>query len=113
MLEVRALAQATNVLRQAQDIRGGSCARFSDFAGDVRKAVEADGLPEYALSVHANGEGEEVVHFLPRSSLPATDPRFEAVRFPGRRLTTGIRSGDREGERSEGHTSRHGLLGAS
>jgi plasmid replication initiation protein len=75
--------------------KSGSCARFSDFAGDVRKAVEGDGLPEYTMSVHENGEGEEIVHFLPRSNLPATDPRFEVERFPGRRLTTGIHSGDR------------------
>jgi plasmid replication initiation protein len=81
-------------MRQLFD-KSGSSARFSDFALDVRKTVEADSLPEYTLSVHANGEGEEVVHFHPRAALPATDPRFEMKRFPGRRHTSGITSGDR------------------
>src|SRR5438270_6342207 len=43
--------------------KSGSCARFSDFALDVRKAVAADSLPEYTVSVRDNGQGEEVVHF--------------------------------------------------
>jgi plasmid replication initiation protein len=72
--------------------KSGSCARFSDFALDVRKAVASDSLPEYTVSVRDNGQGEEVVHFQPRAALSATDPRFEVRRFPGRRLTTGIRS---------------------
>lgn len=74
--------------------KSGSCARFSDFAGDIRKVAEADGLPEYAVSIHDNAEGEAVVHFQPRACLPAADPRFAAGRFRGRRLTSGI-SGDR------------------
>jgi plasmid replication initiation protein len=78
-------------MRQLYD-KSGSCARFSDFALDVRRAVEADSLPEYAVSVRDNGQGEEVVHFQPRATLSALDPRFEARRFPGRRLTTGLLS---------------------
>lgn len=73
--------------------KSGSCARFSDFALDMRKAVEADTLPEYALSLQDNGAGEEVIHFQPRAALPACDPRFQMKRFAGRRLTTGICSG--------------------
>ncbi len=78
-------------MRQLYD-KSGSCARFSDFALDVRKAVEADTLPEYTLSVRDNGQGEEVVHFQPRATLTSSDPRFQMKRFPGRRLTTGIHS---------------------
>lgn len=74
--------------------KSGSCARFSDFAGDVRKLVEANNLPEYSISMHDNAEGDQVIHFQPRSELPATDPRFQAEQFPGRRLTSGIHSGD-------------------
>jgi len=75
-----------------------SCARFSDFAIDVRRVVESDSLPEYAMSIHENAEKEEVIHFQPRAILPAADPRFEAKRFPGRRQTGGMFDHEAEGE---------------
>src|ERR1700693_5545582 len=59
--------------------KSGSAARFSDFIIDVRKAVEADGLPEYAVSIHRTTE-DEVITFIRRSSLSPTDPRFEVPR---------------------------------
>ncbi|AWM40166.1 Replication initiator protein A [Gemmata obscuriglobus] len=59
--------------------KSGSAARFSDFALDVRKVVEADSLPEYALAVHRTAE-DEVVTFLPRCHLPPADPRFQPPR---------------------------------
>ncbi len=41
-------------MRQLYD-KSGSAARFSDFAIDVRKIVEADSLPEYALKRYCPG----------------------------------------------------------
>ena len=71
--------------------KSGSLARFSDFALDIRKVAEQDTLPEYVASIRHNEEGAEVVHFIPRTALAVTDPRAEWPRFPGRRMTTGIR----------------------
>jgi len=71
--------------------KSGSAARFSDFALDVRRIVEADGLPEYALAAHRNGEGAEVVRMVRRSLLDPADPRFELPRSPRRRQGRGIR----------------------
>lgn len=70
--------------------KSGSCARFSDFALDVRKVVENDNLPEYTLSLSRNKEGQEVVYMVRRSRLPVDDPRFEMPRAPRRRLAGGI-----------------------
>ena len=70
--------------------KSGSAARPSDFAIDIRKAVEANQIPEYELSLTRNGEGEEVVHFMNRIHLAIDHPRCEATRFPGRRKTFGI-----------------------
>lgn len=70
--------------------KSGSPARFSDFALDIRKVVDADHLPEYALSLHKNGDGAETVHMLRRSRLDVTDPRFVAERIPRRRVGGGI-----------------------
>ncbi len=70
--------------------KSGSCARFSDFALDVRKVVAADTLPEYTLSLDRNGEGEEVMTMLRRSVLRVSDPRFELPRSPRRRIVGGI-----------------------
>jgi plasmid replication initiation protein len=69
--------------------KSGSTARFSDFALDVRKVVEADGLPEYALALHHTDQ-DEVVTFIPRIHLPASDPRFQPPRNPRRRVGLGI-----------------------
>ena len=69
--------------------KSGSTARFSDFALDVRKVVESDGLPEYTLALHRTEE-DEIVSILRRNSLSATDPRFEAPRSPRRRIGRGI-----------------------
>lgn len=70
--------------------KSGSSARFSDFAGDVRKVVESNGLPEYTLELHRNAEGDEVVHSIRRTLLPADDPRFAAPRHRGRRTGRGL-----------------------
>lgn len=70
--------------------KSGSAARFSDFAIDVRRSVEANGLPEYVLSLHRTEDDDEVVTFLRRSNLAASDPRFEASRNPRRRVGRGI-----------------------
>jgi plasmid replication initiation protein len=64
-------------MRQLHE-KSGSLARLSDFALDVRKLVEQNTLPEYAISLRKNDEGEEVVHFLPRTSL-ATKNEWRAV----------------------------------
>jgi hypothetical protein len=72
--------------------KSGSTSRFSDFAIDVRKVVEANSLPEYAATLHKNEEGEEVVHFLRRAQLSMDDPRYESGRHPRRRVARGIGS---------------------
>lgn len=72
-------------MRQLYD-KSGASSRFSDFAIDVRRVVGEDTLPEYALSIYRNENGEEVVSFLPRKRLNATDRRFEPPRFPRRRI---------------------------
>ncbi|SRR5579871_4693178 len=69
--------------------KSGSIARFSDFALDVRRVVEADRLPEYALSIHRT-EQDEIVSFISRIHLPATDPRFQPPRNPRRRVGLGM-----------------------
>lgn len=76
-------------MRQLHE-KSGSAARLSDFAVDIRKAVEANQLPEYELSHHRNQEGEEVIQFVHRSHLAHDHPRREAGRFPMRRQTRGI-----------------------
>jgi hypothetical protein len=70
--------------------KSGSAARFSDFAVDLRKAVEASHLPEYELTVNRNQEGEEVVQFIHKSHLAIDHPHWQHERFPGRRQTRGI-----------------------
>ena len=69
--------------------KSGSIARLSDFALDVRRVVEADRLPEYALSIHRTEE-DEVVAFMPRIHLPVTDPRYRPPRNPRRRVALGM-----------------------
>ncbi len=69
--------------------KSGSAARFSDFALDVRRVVQADGLPEYALSVHRTPE-DEIVTFTPRCRLAVDDPRFQPPRNPRRRVGLGL-----------------------
>jgi plasmid replication initiation protein len=72
--------------------KSGSTSRFSDFAIDVRKVVEADSLPEYTAVLHKNEEGDEIVHFLKRDQLAIEDPRYETPRHPRRRVARGITS---------------------
>ena len=76
-------------MRQLYD-KSGSAARFSDFAIDVRKIVEADDLPEYALGLRKNGEGAEVVSMIRKSLLSPLDARFELLRSKQRRKGRGI-----------------------
>ncbi len=70
--------------------KSGSSARLSDFAIDIRRVVQANGLPEYLLSIRRNGEGAEIIHFVHRSHLAIDDPQRRGTRFPGRRHTFGI-----------------------
>jgi plasmid replication initiation protein len=70
--------------------KSGSAARFSDFALDIREAVQRNQLPEYELNLHRNGEGDEIVSFVHRSNLSVEHPHFEANRFPGRRQGRGV-----------------------
>lgn len=49
--------------------KSGSAARFTDFAIDIRRAVEADGLPEYALELERTQDGEETVRMARRVLL--------------------------------------------
>lgn len=72
--------------------KSGSSSRFSDFAIDVRKIIEADSLPEYTTVLRKNGEGDEVVHFIKRDQLSVDDPRYELPRSPRRRMVRGITS---------------------
>lgn len=58
----------------------GSDAPFKNFAITVRKLVERDSLPEYALTLHRNEQGEEVVTFWKRSYLDYKDSRYEPPR---------------------------------
>lgn len=77
----------TFTIRQLYD-KSGSLARYSDFCMDIRKAVETDSLPEYALTIRVNVDGDEIIHIHPRSKLPPSDKRFDFPRFPGRRLSS-------------------------
>ena len=58
----------------------------------MRRVVEEDSLPEYALTIRKNTEGDEIVHFIRRSQLSVTDPRFETPRHRRRRLAGGLTS---------------------
>ena len=73
--------------------KSGSAARLSDFALDIRKAVEANQIPEYQMAIARNGEGEECVHFLSRVHLGTGHPDKEFTRHPRRRLGAGIFTG--------------------
>lgn len=70
--------------------KSGSASRFSDFALDVRKVVEIDGLPDYALELHRNEEGDEIVAMQRRSMLRPDDSRYDWPHHPQRRQATGI-----------------------
>ena len=59
--------------------KSGSSSRFSDFAIDIRKVVEADSLPEYSLSIRKNEEGEEVIQFVSRNQLSIDHPIIRNV----------------------------------
>ena len=76
--------------------KSGSFARFSNFALDIRKIVKRDNLPGYALGLHRNQEGHEVVSFISRraagdgrSAVPACSISPEA-RWPGLRSQTAL-----------------------
>ena len=73
--------------------KSGSAARVSDFAIDIRKAVELNQIPEYEMSISRNAEEEECVHFVSRIHLGSEHPRKEFPRHPQRRLGEGIFTG--------------------
>ena len=82
-------------MRQLHE-KSGSAARFSDFALDVRKAVEADHFPEYAAELFRNDAGEEVVSFVRRSRLALSDRRWRPDRSPRRNLGQELPAGPTE-----------------
>lgn len=71
--------------------KSGSASRFSDFAIDVRKVVEANKLPDYRLELNRNEEGVDIVWMLRRSKLHHNDPHFSPPRISKRRHISGIR----------------------
>ena len=70
--------------------KSGSASRFSDFAIDVRKVVQANSLPEYALRLHRNLEDDEVVAMIRRHHLSPDDPYYQLPRSSRRRQGRGI-----------------------
>ena len=66
--------------------KSGSIARFSDFAIDIRKIVARQSIPEYWLSIHRNGQGEEILHFIRRSCLPPGHEGATGVELQKRRI---------------------------
>lgn len=54
--------------------KSGSVQRFSDFARDVRRIVEADDLPEYHLSLYEGDQGDECIHAIRRDYLAKSHP---------------------------------------
>jgi plasmid replication initiation protein len=72
--------------------KSGSTARFSNFAIDIREIAKTDHLPEYALDLERNEDGEEVLYISPRRTLLPEDPRAQAPRHRRRRLMRGIHS---------------------
>lgn len=65
--------------------KSGSAARYTDFAIDIRRLVEANALPEYHAELHRNEDGEEFVQLIHRAALAVEHPLHEMPRFPGRR----------------------------
>ena len=82
----------TFTMRQLHE-KSGSAARISDFAIDIRKAAEANQIPEYDMLITRNAEGEECVHFLNRKLLAPGHPNKEFQRHPRRRIGAGIFTG--------------------
>jgi plasmid replication initiation protein len=64
--------------------RSGTTQRFGDFARDVRKVVEADGLPEYRVQLLEGQHGDEVVWMVrdpARCGLPQRR-ELQNIRLP-------------------------------
>ena len=55
-------------MRQLHD-KSGTVQRFSDFARDVRRIVEANHLPEYHLTAYEGDRGDECIHAVRRDRL--------------------------------------------
>ena len=70
--------------------KSGSMARFSDFAIDIRKIVARQSIPEYWLSIHRNGQGEEILHFIRRSYLPPGHEGASGIELQKRRTVPRI-----------------------
>jgi plasmid replication initiation protein len=77
--------------------KSGSAARFSDFAIDIREAVQANSLPEYDLSITRDGEGNEIVCFRHRMHSPEIRREFAAMAALGMLETN---PGPKTGEQS-------------
>ena len=65
-------------MRQLYELTG-STQRFSNFAIQVRRAVERDQLPEYCMFIQLEGK-EEWIIFYKRTMLPPEDERYEDKR---------------------------------
>jgi plasmid replication initiation protein len=72
--------------------KSGSLDRPKNFAIAIRRIVQANNLPEYAMELWRNQEGEEIVSFLRRSLLAKDDPQYRAERHSHRRRDRGIYS---------------------
>jgi plasmid replication initiation protein len=79
-------------MRQLHE-KSGSAARLSDFAIDIRKAVQANGLPEYDLSITRDGEGNEIVCFRHRMHSLENKQEFAALANLGILETPGTDAG--------------------
>lgn len=58
--------------------KSGSTRARRKFAYKMRKIVERDQLPEYALDLYRDDEDEEFVHMTRRCELPTDDERYES-----------------------------------
>ena len=70
--------------------KSGVTSPLKNFVLKIREIVAADSLPEYALELHKNNEGAEIVSFIRRSKLHVTDERYEVPRHIRRRMAEGL-----------------------
>lgn len=97
--------------------KSGSAARFSDFAIDIREAVQANRLPEYDLSIFRDGTGNEIVCFRHRMHSPEIKEEFAALAAMGVLETNAGAAGDTASDDSGDQAQASavdsiGLLGA-
>lgn len=73
--------------------KSGTTQRFSNFALEVRHAVQRanqeNRIPGYHIEISRNAEGEEIVSGISRAQLGRDHPGFQPRSHPQRRLTPG------------------------